>query len=97
MKANRRRSRRVDPLATAAKVGAVLEDLGASLPDLIPRSGKTLSSLLNSVRGLYTRPHSRSNRGKDTRYAHERLPGVSSRLRGVTVCETSTPVGVSWR
>jgi hypothetical protein len=74
MKANRRRRRRPDPLATVMGVEAVLEELGASLPGLIPGSQKGLSSLLNSVRGLYSREHSLTNRGRPPRYSRGRLP-----------------------
>lgn len=81
MKATRRRTRRADPLASATAVEAVLDSLRTSLPDLIPRSRKNLSSLLNSVRGLYMRRPSETKRGRPARYTREELLLVDSRLR----------------
>ena len=73
LKATKRRIRHSDPLASAAAVEAVLDSLRSSLPDLIPRSHKNLSSLLNSVRGLYMRQPSETNRGRPARYTREQL------------------------
>lgn len=92
MKATRRRSRRVDPLASAEGVGRVLEHLRSSLPELIPRSHKSLSSLLNSVRGLYMRQPSGSKRGRPARFAREQLLRVDSVLRDILARETSISV-----
>ena len=92
MKATRRRARRADPLASAEGVGRVLEHLRGSLPELIPRSHKNLSSLLNSVRGLYMRRPSESNRGRPTRYAREQLLRIDSVLRDILARETSISV-----
>jgi hypothetical protein len=92
LKATRRRTRRADPLASAEGVGRVLEHLRSSLPELIPRSHKGLSSLLNSVRGLYMRRPSGSNRGRPARYAREQLLRVDSTLRDILARETSISV-----
>jgi hypothetical protein len=92
LKANRRRSRRTDPLASMAAVEAVLASLRTSLPDLIPRSQKGLSSLLNSVRGLYMRQPSESNRGRPARYTREQLLRVDSQLRDLLSRETRLSV-----
>ncbi len=92
MKATRRRTRRADPLASAEGVGRVLEHLRGSLPELIPRSHKSLSSLLNSVRGLYMRRPSENNRGRPARYAREQLLRVDSALRDILARETSISV-----
>lgn len=92
MKATRRRTRRADPLASAAAIEAVLASLSTSLPDLIPRSRKTLSSLLNSVRGLYMRQPTESNRGRPARYTREQLLRVDSSLRNILSRETSISV-----
>lgn len=77
MKATRRRARRTDPLASAKGVGRVIEDLRERLPAFTPRSRKDLSSLLNAVRGLYTR---------------EQLLSVDSTLRDILSRETSISV-----
>jgi hypothetical protein len=73
-------------------VEAVLEQLRASLPDLIPRSRKNLSSLLNSVRGLYMREPSESKRGRPARYRREQLLRVDTQLRDLLARETSISV-----
>ncbi|HEY0171459.1 MAG TPA: hypothetical protein VGB98_10585 [Pyrinomonadaceae bacterium] len=92
MKASRRRGRRIDPLATGEGVRRVLADLRARLPDLARLSGRDLSSLLNSVRGLYVRPESNSKRGRPPRYTREYLLGVDAALRGILSRETNISV-----
>jgi len=92
MKANRRRTRRPDPLGSAAAVEAVLESLRTSLPDLTPSSQKNLSSLLNAVRGLYMRQPAESRRGRPPRYTREQLLRVDSVLRDLLARETRISV-----
>ena len=92
MKAAKRRTRRADPLASAEGIGRVLEQLRGSLPELIPRSHKSLSSLLNSVRGIYMRQPAESKRGRPARYAREQLLRVDSVLRDILARETSISV-----
>ena len=92
MKATRRRTRRPDPLGSAAAVEAVLDSLRASLPDLVPRPHKNLSSLLNAVRGLYMREPSESRRGRPPRYTREQLLRVDSVLRDLLGRETRLSV-----
>lgn len=92
MKATKRRTRRPDPLASAEAVESMLALLRTSLPDIIPRSHKNLSSLLNSVRGLYMRQPSESNRGRPARYTREQLLRVDSKLRELLARETRLSV-----
>ena len=92
MKATRRRARRADPLASAQAVESVLDELRTSLPDIIPRSRKNLSSLLNSVRGLYSRQPSETKRGRPPRYTREQLLRVDSHLRLILGRETRLSV-----
>lgn len=92
MKATRRRTRRSDPLASGAAVEAILDSLRTSLPDLIPKSRKDLSSLLNSVRGLYMRQPTDSKRGRPARYTREHLLRVDSKLRELLGHETRLSV-----
>lgn len=94
MKATRRRTRHPDPLGSAAAVEAVLDSLRASLPDLIPRSHKNLSSLLNSVRSLYMRQPSETKRGRPSRYSREELLRVDSALRDILSRETRISVRI---
>src|SRR5205085_5175431 len=90
--ATRRRTRRTDPLASADAVGRVLERLRSALPEIIPRSHKNLSSLLNSVRGIYTRQPSETKRGRPARYTREELLRVDSTLRDLLARETGIGV-----
>jgi hypothetical protein len=92
VKATRRRTRRADPLASAAAIEAVLAALRASLPELVPRSHKNLSSLLNSVRGLYMRRPNETRRGRPARYRREQLLKVDAALRGLLSRETRISV-----
>jgi hypothetical protein len=92
LKVTRRRARHQDPLASVEAVKAVLERLQASLPELIPRSQKNLSSLLNSVRGLYARQPPTSKRGRPARYTREELLRVDASLREILSRETRLSV-----
>lgn len=88
----KRRRRRPDPLASALAVERVLEHLRSSLPDLIPRSHRNLVAMLNSVRGLYSRPATDAKRGRPGRFAREELLRVDARLRDLLSRETSVGV-----
>ena len=92
MKATKRRTRRPDPLASAEAIEAVLASLRTSLPDIIPHSHKNLSSLLNSVRGLYMRQPTETKRGRPARYTREQLLRVDARLRELLARETRLSV-----
>lgn len=70
----------------------MLEGLRAALPEIIPRSQKSLASLLNSVRGLYSRPATETRRGRPARYTREQLLLVDSHLRVLLGRETSISV-----
>jgi hypothetical protein len=89
---NRRRTRRPDPLASAAAVNAVLDSLRSSLPDIIPQSQKNLLRILQSVRGLYMRQPTDTKRGRPARFAREHLLRVDSTLRTLLGRETSVGV-----
>lgn len=92
MSPTKRRSRRLDPLASARGVAAVLDTLRSALPDLIPQSEKNLLRLLQAVRGLYTRPPSQTKRGRPPRFTREHLLRVDSALRAILSRETSIGV-----
>lgn len=92
MKATRRRTRRNDPLASTEGVGRVTDSLQSSLPELIPRSHKSLVSLLNSVRGLYMRQPTETKRGRPARYTREQLLRVDTVLRDLLARETGISV-----
>jgi hypothetical protein len=92
LKATRRRSRRTDPLASAAAVESVLDSLRSALPEIIPRPHRNLVSLLNSVRGLYMRQLTETKRGRPARYTREQLLRVDSALRELLARETAISV-----
>jgi hypothetical protein len=89
---NRRRTRRPDPLASAAAVNAVLDSLRSSLPEIIPQSQKNLLRMLQSVRGLYMRQPTDTKRGRPARFPREHLLRVDSTLRTLLGRETSIGV-----
>src|SRR5206468_44453 len=64
----------------------------STLPEIIPRSHKNLSSLLNSVRGIYMRQPSETGRGRPARYTREELLRVDSALHDLLSRETSISV-----
>jgi hypothetical protein len=71
----------------------VLDSLRGALPeDQVPRSQKALTSLLNSVRGLYSRQPSDSKRGRPPRFPREQLLRVDSQLRSLLARETGISV-----
>jgi hypothetical protein len=92
LRVTRRRARRTDPLASAEGVGRVIEALRSSLPEIVPRSAKSVSGLLNSVRGLYMRPANETRRGRPPRYPREQLLRVDAQLRSILARESSISV-----
>ena len=92
MKVTRWRTRRVNPLASAAAVEAVPDTLRTSLPEIILWSHKNLSSLLNSVRELYMRQPSETKRGCPARYTREQPLTVDACLRDTFSRETRLSV-----
>jgi len=92
MRSTRRRSRRTDPLASVSAVQGVLSQLSASLPNNIPRSHKSLVSMLQSVRNLYVRPVRDTLRGRPSMFPREELLKVDAGLRMILARETSISV-----
>jgi hypothetical protein len=92
LKVTRRRARRPDPLATVEGVERVINSLRESLPEVMPRSAKGVSGLLNSVRGLYARPANETKRGRPPRYPREQLLRVDAQLRSILARESSISV-----
>jgi hypothetical protein len=70
----------------------VLEHLRSSLPEIIPRPRKGLVSLLNSVRGLYSRQPTETRRERPACYSREQLLRVDSTLRDLLARETGISV-----
>jgi hypothetical protein len=92
MRSTRRRSRRHDPLASASAVQGMLDQLTASLPDIIPRSQKNLIGMLQSVRNLSARPATDTKRGRPSKFPREDLLKVEAHLRMFLERETSISV-----
>lgn len=92
MRATRRRTRKPDPLTSEQAIEAVLRSLRTSLPEIIPNSDRDLLRMLQSVRGLYARPSTDSNRGRPCKYRREILLKVDSQLRSILARETSISV-----
>jgi hypothetical protein len=81
MKAARRRTRHIDPLASRAAIRAVLKDLRAALPEIIPTSDKELLSLLRASLYLERHPEVRSRRGRKSKWRDYELEKTGEVLR----------------
>jgi hypothetical protein len=92
MRSTRRRSRRPDPLASVSAVQGVLDQLAASLPDIIPRSQKNLVGMLQSVRNLSARLATDIKRGRPSKFPREDLLKVEAHLQMLLDRETSISV-----
>ena len=92
MRATRRRTRRLDPLASTIAIRRVLEELRTSLPGLIPRQDEQLIKLLVAVRNLYVRPSTDTRRGRPGRFTREDLLQVDTHLRSILDRETCISV-----
>lgn len=92
MRLTRRRQRRPDLLASVSAVEGILDQLATSLPDIIPRSQKSLVSMLQSVRNLSARPATDTKRGRPSRFPREDLLKVEAHLRMILERETSISV-----
>src|SRR5437868_4693104 len=95
MRAARRRSRILDPLADPSAIRALCESLRERLPDLIPTSEKQLMRFLYAVRHVERRPATDTNRGRPGRWPREELMKAASQLRGLLERETSGRVSVN--
>ena len=95
MRANRRRQRTPDSLATPEAVRAVCRLLRERMPDTIPSSEKQLARFLFAVRHVERRPASDTKRGRASRWPREKLTEAASLLRGILERETSGRVSVS--
>lgn len=93
MRANHRRNRRRDPLASAAAVTRVLEKLREAVPDVLPAQRRQLIRMLLAVRGvLVSGSTAESNRGRPPRYERRDLLLVASHLGMILSRESSISV-----
>lgn len=95
MRATRRRSRTLDPLASAEAVRSVCLQLRERLPELIPRSEKEMLRFLYAVRHVERRPATDTRRGRPPRWRREDLLRAAGELRSVLERETSGRVSLS--
>lgn len=92
MRANHRRHRRPDPLASKDAVNHVLQTLRLTLPEIAPHSKTHLISMLQAARKMETRPATDTRRGRPAKYAREELLKVASQLAVNLSRETSISV-----
>jgi hypothetical protein len=67
MKANRRRQRHHDQLASPEAIHSVFKQLRLALPDIIPRQNKELIRMLRAVRHIHRYQASDTKRGRPSR------------------------------
>lgn len=95
MRANQRRQRRSDPLASAESVRFILSQLRVALPDLIPRGDKDLRRMLRAARHIQRYSASNTKRGRPGHWRREDLLKVSASLNGILERETSSHISIA--
>lgn len=95
MRATYRRERKADPLASVEAIRSVLEQLRASLPEIIPKKDKELVRMLRSVRHVNRYPATDTKRGRPGRWRREELLAVGARLSTILERETSSHISLS--
>jgi hypothetical protein len=95
MRANLKRLRRKDPLASPHAVQSVLAQLRAALPQIIPRTDKDLIRMLRSARHLQKYSASETGRGRPSNWKREDLIQVSAILNEILERETSSHISLS--
>jgi hypothetical protein len=86
----RRRNRRLDPLANPEAVRHVIEQLQAILPNIVPNQEKQVEKLLRAVRHISRYPASDTNRGRPSPWRRKDLLRVSARLSAILQRQGST-------
>lgn len=95
MRANYRRRRLSDPLASPEAVRSVLDQLRTAEPELIPRKDKDLVSMLHALRHIQRYSASETRRGRPGRWPREDLLKVGARLADILDRETSSRISVA--
>jgi hypothetical protein len=95
MRASRRRTRRVDPLASLEAVRDVLERLRGQCPDVLPKSETQLVRMLESVRHYGRGPTASGKRGRPRRWPRDEVALVAKKLKSVLRQETGHRVSHS--
>ena len=95
MRANYRRQRRSDPLASPESVQSILGQLRAALPDLIPRRDKDLIRMLRAARHIQRYSASDTKRGRPSHWKREDLLKVITTLGDILERETSSHISMA--
>jgi hypothetical protein len=95
LKANRRRQRMPDPLASPDAVRAVLGQLRERLPKIVPPGEKQTIRMLNAVRHVERRPATDTNRGRPSRWDRKDLIRVAGQLKSILHRETKGRVSLN--
>src|SRR5262245_8149465 len=83
MRATRRRTRQLDPLASRVAIKDVIKQLRAALPEIIPKSDKQLLSLLRAAIHAERHPEIRTRRGRKSPWKDHELIKTASFLRTI--------------
>jgi hypothetical protein len=95
MRATRRRSRQIDPLASPEAVTFIFSQLRSALPDIIPRRDKDLIRMLRAARHIQRYSASDTKRGRPSPWKREELIKVSTSLNGILERETSSHISLA--
>jgi len=76
-------------------VRAIIDQLRAAWPDIIPQRDKELVKMLRAVRHIHRYPASDTKRGRPGRWKREELLKVSARLTEILERETSSHISLS--
>lgn len=95
MRTIKRRTRKLDPMASVASVLRVCNELRQHCPTLIPQNEQQLWSLLNAVRHseMYSASDTRS--GRPSKWPRETLLEVAHNLRKILHRETNDRISIS--
>lgn len=95
MRANRRRQRKADPLASPQAVQSIIECLRSALPEIIPHENKELLRLLRAARHAQRYPATDTRRGRPSRWKREDLLRVGAQLGVILERETSSHISMA--
>jgi hypothetical protein len=95
MRASRRRTRRVDPLASPEAVRDVLDKLRGQCSDVLPKSELQLIRMLESVRHYGRSPAGSGKRGRPRRWPRDEVALVAKKLKVLLARETGGRVSQS--
>lgn len=95
LRATYRRQRKSDPLASVESVRSVLNQLRATLPQIIPQRDKDLVRMLRAVRHVYRYPATDTKRGRPSPWKRQDLLQVGTQLTSILERETAAHISLS--